>query len=458
MKKIFYQLFVHSVFFGALVFLLTCALAFSAMIPQRYIQKHMEESAEELYKYPNVRQIIPNVNSSKVHPYADMLTLNIGYHFADGQLEETGEKHHGSINMALRSVMWAKYYGNPDNDDIALECFLQSVQDKIPGNTEYLRYWHGSAGIIRVLHVFWNIKQIYVFHSIILLLILFVLLGLLFRNNLKKEAFSLVFSLTMVSIWFVPICLEYYWCFLVMLVASIMAVRIALSKKWQKSVSLFFFTGIIIAFLDFLTAETITLVIPLLLLLVIGKKEDYKDRINPDVVDRCVGWKLVIKSCTAWLAGFCLMWGAKWMLASLILQQDVGQYIRQHVEERIGGEAYGKSLLQYCLGAVGRNIRALLPFDYGEFGYLILGIVIGAGIALIITHTITRRRAVNYQLVKMLFAIGCIPLVRYVVLHNHAWFHRSFTFRALAGTVMALCFISIELFEFAPRKAVPSND
>jgi hypothetical protein len=38
----------------------------------------------------------------------------------------------------------------------------------------------------------------------------------------------------MVSIWFVPVCLEYYWCFFVMLIASIISVKIAQKGAWEK--------------------------------------------------------------------------------------------------------------------------------------------------------------------------------------------------------------------------------
>ena len=46
-----------------------------------------------------------------------------------------------------------------------------------------------------------------------------------------------------------------------MAAVSIIAVRAATKGSWQKATILFFFTGIITAFLDFLTTETVTLVI-----------------------------------------------------------------------------------------------------------------------------------------------------------------------------------------------------
>ena len=275
-------------------------------------------------------------------------------------------------------------------------------------------------------------------------MLLAFLVTVLIKNRFLKEAAALIISLAMVSIWFVPICLEYYWCFLVMTVVSIIAVKTATKGLWHRTTLLFFLTGIIAAYLDFLTTETVTLAVPLLLMVSIGKRSQvYGISSN---MQRGVSWKLIFKSCFSWLKGFCSMWISKWILASLILQENVMPYVAAHIEERIGGDPNGKSQLAFAVGAVGRNLRCLLPFDYGRFGYFILGMIIGASIALIVARGIKFNRCADRKTLHWYLAIGCIPIVRYLVLHNHAWYHRSFTYRALAGSILALCFILAELF------------
>lgn len=462
MRRNIQNLVTYLIYLGAFIFLLTCLMLATTYIPQKAIQKHMQESAEILAERPTTWQILPGINSSKVHPYADMLTLNIAYHFGDDVRTYDSfsffDKLQYSNSEKLKAVMWAKYYGAPEDTDESIKLFKQSVDNRLPANKEYLRYWHGSAGIVRLLHIFLNIHQIYILHSIILITLLVYLIMLLLRSCFFREAIALLISLTMVSIWFVPICLEYYWCFLVMAAVSIIAVRVATKGSWQKATILFFFTGIITAFLDFLTTETVTLVIPLLLMVSIGTTTVKRISENDALSDMRDGvtLNLILKTCFSWLSGFSLMWISKWILAALILQEDVLPYVTAHIEERIGGDPNGKSQAAYAIGAVGRNLRCLLPFDYGRFGYFVLGILTGVAVALIAAHSIRINKKSDKQLLLWYSAIGCIPIVRYAVLHNHAWYHRSFTYRALAGSVLALCFIISELFK--RRKCLDSAD
>ena len=61
---------------------------------------------------------------------------------------------------------------------------------------------------------------------------------------------------------------------------------------------------------------------------------------------------------------------------------------------------------------------------------------------------VTVRSNIDKKIIALYFLIGGIPILRFAVLRNHSWYHRSFTFRALAGTLLALCFIITELIEW----------
>ena len=464
MSKAVKKLFSYTIYMGSLVFLLACAMVISACIPQKAIQQNMEESAAILAERPTTLQILPGINSSKVHPYADMLTLNIAYHFGDEVRKYDGfnffEQFRYTNAEKLKAVMWTKYYGTPEDTDESIKLFKKSVDNRLRANKEYLRYWHGSAGIIRFLHIFLNIREIYILHTVFLIALLIYLGTYLIRNHYLREAVALVISLVMVSIWFVPICLEYYWCFLVMTVVSIISVKIADKGEWQKVILLFFLTGIITAYLDFLTTETVTLVVPLLLMMSIrwrGQNKNIVYGFSSNNQGSCVPQRLIPKTCFSWLAGFCLMWVSKWILAALILQENVLPYVTAHIEERIGGDSNGKSQATYAIGAVGRNLRCLLPFDYGRFGYFVLGVLTGIAVTMITARIITFDKAADRNKLVWYFAIGCIPIVRYMVLHNHAWFHRSFTYRGLAGSILAMCFMLTELFKKQEIKMILSD-
>lgn len=239
MRKIFR--YVCTYFITAII-LIGCLLA-AASIPKTVIEKNAAVSAEFLAVDPGVFHYqVENAPASIRDQYADANLLNIAYYF---------DPEH-----PLKSIVWDYYYWG--DDLTANESFLEAVKENHPANKEYLRYWHGSLAIVRPLLVFLSVDQIYILHAVILTALFVVFLYLLLKNKYHMEAFSLIISLVIVNVWFVPLCLEYYWMFLVMFLSSVFAVKFATDGKYEYLSSLFPVTGIAAAFLDFLTVEIIT--------------------------------------------------------------------------------------------------------------------------------------------------------------------------------------------------------
>lgn len=113
MRRNIQNLVTYLIYLGAFILLLTCLMLATTYIPQKAIQKHMQESAEILAERPTTWQILPGINSSKVHPYADMLTLNIAYHFGDDVRTYDSFSFFDQLQYSnsekLKAVMWAKY-------------------------------------------------------------------------------------------------------------------------------------------------------------------------------------------------------------------------------------------------------------------------------------------------------------------------------------------------------------
>lgn len=412
--------------FVASVLLLAGFLFISAYIPQNWIQKHMEESADILCEHNRIWYMLPGVESSQNHLYADAITANIAYHLSD--------------DNPLESVMWARYYWLDGDVNTS---FRTAVRDHLEAETQYLRYWHGSAAVVRLLHIFLNITQIYWLHAVVILGLLIAVLTMLCKNHMFAEAAAFAFSMIMVSIWFVPFCLEYTWTFLCMLVASLIGIRLVMNGKRNQLGMLFLITGMVTVYLDFLSTETLTLVIPLLLILRVVEKQkgNTTEHNNP--------WIFTLKCSVLWAIGYVGMWVSKWLIASAVLHENVMPYVRSHIGDRIGGVNPVGSLFGYIAGSIIRNVKCLLPFDYGMIGAAILLVTIAVFIVLpVVMDKVTVRSNIDKKIIALYFLIGGIPILRFAVLRNHSWYHRSFTFRALAGTLLALCFIITELIEW----------
>ena len=155
-----------------------------------------------------------------------------------------------------------------------------------------------------------------------------------------------------------------------------------------------------------------------------------------------------------WLFGYAGMWAMKWLIASIVLHQNVMPYVTGHIEERIGGSVH-LPLWQFLIQAITRNTSRLFPFDYGLIGAIIfLFCVMMFVIYPIYTRKIGLRMKIDRKQTMLYLCLSLVPYVRYLVLHNHSWRHCNFTYRAQASTIFALCFVIFEIIEFTPRRGM----
>lgn len=416
-------------FMLAVVIMLSLLIG-AAKVPRSSIQVKMQESSEYLLSQSSLYNIMPSVRGSSIDHYADAVLLSIAYYLEPDD--------------SFRSVMWANYYGIESQD--MLHYFSETVTKDVPPNMEYLRYWHGSVVFVRLMHLFLNLKQIYIFHAVLIAALTILLISVLWRGKYKEEAIISGIALSSISIWFVPFCLEYTWVFLVMLVASVIAVNRAIQNKGNWGI-FFLITGMITVYLDFLTAETLTLLIPLLLIL----------RIQKDNIKKHYLWWLSVQSCVSWIVGYLGMWITKWVMASVILRIDVLPYVTGHIEERLGG-GLGLTQSEFLKAAIIRNLACMSPYGYGIYGAIVILLLIFALVfrpVLMNELQICKRK--NVGRIVLFLVLGVVPYVRFLILHNHSVLHNPFTYRAQAATVMALCFVILEFVEHVPRKAVRMN-
>ncbi len=457
--------------------LMSGLLVLSAMIPREKIEDKMLESAEFLYKSEIFGKVIKDVKGSTIDRYADAILLNIAYHY--------------DPDDPLRSVMSSSYYFSQIQEEC--ENFLEAVKDDKEANKQYLRYWHGSNLIVRPLHMFLSIRQIYVLNAVLLVLLFGFLEFLLIRKQQIVPAIGIPIALILTSSFFVPLSLEYTGIFMVMFIASIIVVLSAgkesepekdpvtqdkdvligktappdnkqdgsLYKRdlFGKYAYVFLVIGMVTSFLDFLTAETLTLTIPLLILLFMMREKnglstgaspkpdkklsqtDPLKSITDKVKSLPLSYKISIEAALCWGAGYVGMWVLKWVLGGIILSENVMPYVSEHVSERLG-DTLGLSKVTLLLGAVTRNIGCMFPIGYGVIG-AIAGLILVIFVAYVMY--VYHRKNTDRKWILLCIFIGLIPYVRYLVLRNHSFLHCFFTCRAQAATVLAVLFIASEV-------------
>ena len=406
------------VFIGAYIIMLLLLVG-SALIDSDSVKENFRESADVLCENEPYYYIEKDVSPSRIDRYADSILLNIAYNF--------------DKDKPLESVMWASYY----SDDILNQNinFREALDGNLEKNTQYLRYWHGSAVIVKVLHLIMNVRGIYVLHAVILILLTALLVFILVKGGHWKEAVAFILSIIAVSIWYVPFSLEYTWCFLLMLIFSIILVKMSLKEKYKRMGLLFLLSGMVTVYLDFLTTETITLMVPLLFVLSIRKSQNKTECTKKYVMGEA---RFCLKSGILWFIGYVGMWVAKWLTASVVLGKNVMPYVTGHIEERMGTTLEFSEQIDYIKYIITKSIGCLFPLDYGVGGVMVAAILF---IGILYLCFVYRKKTIEWKMIVLFIILSFIPYTRMMALKNHSANHFFFVYRSLMSSVFAFFLI-----------------
>ena len=399
------------------VAILTLLLFVVSKIPRKCIEENIKYSLEYFQKYRfEVDELKRRRDYTIINPYADSMILNIIYAI--------------DTDNALGSVMEARYYSERGDDDYDNRDLNKMVENNLEPNEEYMRYWHGSIIIIKPLLMFLNLEQIQHLNFYILLVMEAIVLIMLLKRKHYVLSIAYILGLLATSFWIVPRSLEYTWCYMLMNIISMLAIRFKDDDK--KLNKLFFISGILICYFDFFTAETLTILVPILMVLGIRFKEKEEFNLKDNIL-------FVIKSLAIWGTAYALMWAVKWLLASIILGESALPHVLGKAKRRVNGDLYNKTRNDMYSGAVLRNLYTLYPINIIKKPKEFIIPVATYLITQLLIIDYKNKRKINF-LLTMLF-IGIIPYIRYLSLANHSYLHFFFTFRAQFATVMALALI-----------------
>ena len=414
-----------------------------AMIPQSSIRDNVKKSAEYICSRALFENRVKAMDASRIDRYADAILIGIAYQY--------------DSDKPLESVMWSAYYRDRrQNEDDNL---LQAVTEGKEANQQYMRYWHGSNVIVRVLLTFLSVKGIYILNGVLLTILFGILIFLLARSKAYILIAGLIAGFIATAAWFVPYSLEYTWVFYIMLVTSIIMARRESKGKEVGLGIIFMITGMVTCFMDFLTAELLTLLVPLMIVLWYRWRSDEKapGRLGGRDTDvragkhgsrrsenKIFGCNKAAGAVIAWGIGYAGMWLTKWLMASIVLGENMTPYIKANLEERIGGDL-GMGFWDYLRGAMDRNVKALIPWGLGTGGFFAALLII---LAVCYFCFVYKKDKVRRGCILIYAAIALIPFVRFLVLHNHSYLHYFFTCRALIISIMAVVMIMGEMIDW----------
>ncbi len=430
MKKIFplLKLLIIGIVTAFICMLLLCL---SSLIPREAIKEHSIESAELYYD----KELFPMLREQalflKQDNYADCITNNMIYH-----IDSTHP-----ISSTLRAAYYQPVMMNVN------EAFYNAVKEEQTPNVNYYRYWHGSMLLIRPLLTIMDVNGIRLTLGLLSIGLSIIAAILLIRQKETTLAVAYLLGLCSVNVVMICFCLEYVTPFLVLGVVLIVLLLYWSRRNRGGSVqtsgvlALFLISGILTAFFDFLTAETITFTVPMTVFLILLYQKN-------QLRDCKQGMVLVIRNGIVWFGGYAGMFLFKWILTAAVFGREAFVESTQMAALRIDGDVTldGTNLgqkatfLERLFGALIRNLAGLFQIKNGTGYGVVLGCILITAILILSIVYLFHMEPIPMKLYGPLALLALLPYARFLCLSNHAYIHYFFAYRAQLVTVVILIY------------------
>ncbi len=399
----------------------------AACVPQTLVEENATESAKYFYETPLFELSPVQLQNFKKDNYADCISAGIAYHLAG--------------DNPYISVISADYNRVPgENVNVS---FYRQMQGEEVATESYSRYWHGSAGLIRILYMIMDIQTMR--FVIMTVGIVFHMLLVICLIRKKQAALGIIygFSLLLVNGVFAMECLEYVFVFLLIPVASLVLMHKKIENDPVKVQMTFLVTGVLTAFFDFLTAETLTFTIPFTIYYILM----YNKKITE--ADKRKNWLVLLRNGMAWVGGYAGMFLLKWILTATALGRDAWKTAMLSAAERVGGEvsltanAAGEAanMVERIQGIFTRNLGCLY---WGGSDMQIKSVVMITAIVITVFAVfwyLARKEKFRMPGGGVFVAVALIPYVRFLLISNHSYIHYFFTYRAQMVTVLIILYL-----------------
>ena len=381
-------------------------------LPLIRIEQRVQESLAVLEEEGDYPRDIPKDESTRRDNFTDALMLNIASYRSDKGLIEKAFGNYFITTSDDKSVEW-----------------LANRNAEEKNETSYARYWHGYAGMLKILLQFLNYQEIRWLLYVCELGLMVLAALLMLRLKKLQYIIPLFLALLFFPLTIVSKSLQFSMVFIPTLIGIISILKISALGKHTYT-TLFFTEGIIIAYLDLLTYPLVNVGFLLCFVLILDEDKIWIEKL-----------KNLIVYTVLWGIGYAGMWGTKWLVSSLFLRRNVLADAMDAAPFRMSS-GNGSSKWSYW-DVLKKNMeicpRLIVVLSILFILYIILKML---------------RNGVNMQKIKcniIFLVVAFMPFIWYFALKNHSYIHAFFAHRELAVTCLAILFYLVSIVSDTSR-------
>lgn len=395
-----------------------------------------------------------------------ILQENAEFQYADGYVEAILDNYTDALILSkvvypsdhpLKDAVMVPSYSFPGQDVEGMQLFgtlNDNPLDDVQVDT-YARYWHGYLAVLKPFFTFFSYADFRILNQAAELILMLMIAVLMQKRHL---GFLIPAYVGMLILWnpgTMGVSLQYAPCCYISLGAAAFILWTSrYYAEFQKILFLFFFCGILTAYLDFLTYPIATLGIPLIFWIL---TETSQSRIREKSESLKIGLL-----CIVWVGGYLGMWAGKWILGTLLSGENILSDAALNVANRTSTQDGGQSLTRSGV------VMYLIRYTFGKKPYLLLMIVLIGAIMMwlhmkkkLLKDKNNKAEGIMVPARKnkciWLVLVGGLPFLWYFVTANHSFIHPRLVYRAMGVTVLAWISAALLVVQSYPWRIKDSN-
>lgn len=335
-------------------------------------------------------------------------------------LIETGHEYSQPAYQAALLVPECSVVDNNPTDSF-IKLYRQDKDLQI-AEWNYVNYWHGYLIFMKPLITFMTYGQIRYLNQFLQTALFGCILVLLGIRKKVWYAIPVILSYIFLNPAVVSMSIQYNTMFMITFIQVLLILILEnCYKRKDLWVYHFFIVGCMTSYFDFLTYPLIGYGIPLILLF-----SFYSSNFKDEFV-------ILIKTGFSWCFGYIGMWAGKWILGTILTDENILQQALERILFRSRG---GVSEYNY-LDILKRNLE--LRKDV-----LIISLIF---MMCCLIYSLIKRIKFNRNNLAIYVLLIAIPFAWYFVAANHSYYHYFFTYRNVSVVVMGITCIGIKMIE-----------
>lgn len=287
-----------------------------------------------------------------------------------------------------------------------------AINNELNEYSNYGRYWHGYSIYMILGLFFFDLGELRTINMFIIFIATIVVLYELSKIDL---IYSMLYTIVVLFLNPVTIIMNYALLSMYLIISLTMYIQLKYRNTLtcQRYIYLFLISGILTSFFDFLTYPLTSWGIPLATYLLINASDNKE-----------INLVQVIKMSLAWVLGYAGMWVGKWIVASVLTEENI-------ISDAANAILHRTTNNNVKISYISTLKKLFEAFDRPMLLLMLVGLVIVLiTIAKNIKSFVLDKNVMYYCLMLLLISIS--PLFWFYIVRNHSYYHPWYEYRHIA--------------------------